>query len=66
MSMILLEPAYKISRSEIKRRTISVSPIHEHNVTSREIAPATRVSAVILGVVNELSRGARKYVCEHP
>jgi hypothetical protein len=27
MSMILLEPAYKISRSEIKRRTISVSPI---------------------------------------
>jgi hypothetical protein len=26
MSMILLEPAYKISQSEIKRRTISVTP----------------------------------------
>jgi hypothetical protein len=26
MSMILLEPAYKISRMEIKRRTISVTP----------------------------------------
>jgi hypothetical protein len=29
MSMILLEPAYKISPSEIKRRTISVIPIHQ-------------------------------------
>jgi hypothetical protein len=27
MSMILLEPAYKISQSEIKRRTISVMAI---------------------------------------
>jgi hypothetical protein len=26
MSMILLEPAYKISPVEIKRRTISVTP----------------------------------------
>jgi hypothetical protein len=26
MSMILLEPTYKISQSEIKRRTISVKP----------------------------------------
>jgi len=26
MSMILLEPAYKISSVEIKRRTISVTP----------------------------------------
>jgi len=30
MSMILLEPAYKISRSEIKRRTISVTPFFKH------------------------------------
>ena len=29
--MILLEPAYKILQSEIKRRTISVTPIHGHN-----------------------------------
>jgi len=31
MSMILLEPAYKISRSEIKRRTISVTPYFDRN-----------------------------------
>jgi hypothetical protein len=51
MSMILLEPAYKISRSEIKRRTISVTPYcGSDDVLSGDLGIISRRRLEIIGV----------------